>query len=439
MEKDIKRRANLPCFAIIIFVLLIHMLISAQKVSAEVQSDNPYLIKVNRIFNTITVYEKDENGQYKIPIKAMVCSVGEEGTQTKLGTFQTKAKYRWKELMGKVYGQYSTRIVGGILFHSVYYYQNGNPATLATKEYNKLGSAASHGCIRLTVEDAKWIYDNCPVGTTVIVYDDKKSAGPLGKPETIKIPTSVRWDPTDPSNKNPYAAKKPYITGVKNRTISWGATVDLIKGVTAKSTVGLDITPKIAIEGEVNPYVAGDYKINYSVIDVMGRTGTKTITVTVRRSKAAPFFEGINDRVLTEGTVVDEALALEGVKAFCSDIELKQSDIKVDIQSENETQYFVTYSIDIGKNVITTETVTFQYDKEAPVITGVSDRILNPDEIPDETMALIDVTVSDNLTIMEPGDITVEIITNPDGSYQVTYTAVDDMGNEASTSALFHY
>ena len=35
----------------------------------------------------------------------------------------------------------------------------------------KLGRRASHGCIRLTVEDAKWIYDNCPAGTTVIIQD----------------------------------------------------------------------------------------------------------------------------------------------------------------------------------------------------------------------------------------------------------------------------
>lgn len=34
-------------------------------------------------------------------------------------------------------------------------------------EYNKLGTSASMGCVRLTVENAKWIYDNCPAGTTI--------------------------------------------------------------------------------------------------------------------------------------------------------------------------------------------------------------------------------------------------------------------------------
>ena len=35
---------------------------------------------------------------------------------------------------------------------------------------NNLGRKASHGCVRLSVEDAKWIYNNCPQNTKVIVY-----------------------------------------------------------------------------------------------------------------------------------------------------------------------------------------------------------------------------------------------------------------------------
>ena len=33
----------------------------------------------------------------------------------------------------------------------------------------KLGTQASHGCVRLSVDDATWIYTNCPAGTTVKV------------------------------------------------------------------------------------------------------------------------------------------------------------------------------------------------------------------------------------------------------------------------------
>ena len=99
--------------------------------------------------------------------------------------------------MGPSYGQYCTRIVGGILFHSVAGY-NYTSYNLPASEYNKLGQPASHGCVRLNVRDAKWIYDNCGLGMTVVIYDSSYP-GPLGKPATIKIPASQNWDPTDPN------------------------------------------------------------------------------------------------------------------------------------------------------------------------------------------------------------------------------------------------
>ena len=61
-------------------------------------------------------------------------------------------------------------------------------------------------CIRLTVQDAKWIYDNCKPGTKVEFYEDS-NPGPLGKPTAQKISEdeTVRgWDPTDPDVNNPW-------------------------------------------------------------------------------------------------------------------------------------------------------------------------------------------------------------------------------------------
>ena len=68
---------------------------------------------------------------------------------------------------------------------------------LSAAEYNKLGSPASHGCVRLTVRDAKWIYDNCGLGTKVTISDTADT--PFDKPSTPKIPASQNWDPTDPN------------------------------------------------------------------------------------------------------------------------------------------------------------------------------------------------------------------------------------------------
>ena len=156
-----------------------------------------YWIKVNRTTCSVTVYAKDGANGYIIPVKRFACSVGLPSTPTPTGTFYTPAKYRWHTLMGPSYGQYCTRIVGGVLFHSVAGY-NMTSYNIKAKDYNKLGQPASHGCVRLTVRDAKWIYDNCPLNTKVTIYDSS-NPGPLGKPATIKIPAGQNWDPTDPN------------------------------------------------------------------------------------------------------------------------------------------------------------------------------------------------------------------------------------------------
>lgn len=167
-------------------------------------SDKPYYIKVNRTQNIVIVYTKDANGGYTVPYKAMVCSVGlNDATPT--GSYNTTDKYTWRLLSGNVYGQYATRITGHYLFHSVPYVTQ-NKADLEYDEFNKLGEAASLGCIRLSVEDAKWIYDNCPKGTPVTIYDSNDPE-PLAKPTPIRIDTNDSrrvWDPTDPDPSNPW-------------------------------------------------------------------------------------------------------------------------------------------------------------------------------------------------------------------------------------------
>ena len=174
--------------------------------ATEQEEEFPYYVKINRQQNVITVYEKDESGEYTEPVRAILCSTGLYNATPK-GVFHLSNKYIWRELNGGVYGQYASRITGGVLFHSVPY-ASKNKSTLYWDKYNKLGQQASMGCVRLTVEDAKWIYDNCPSGTAVEVYDSE-DPGPLGKPEAMKLDkdnANKGWDPTDPDENNPWHA-----------------------------------------------------------------------------------------------------------------------------------------------------------------------------------------------------------------------------------------
>lgn len=166
----------------------------------KIGKQDSYAIKVNRERNCITVYAKDGDKGYTIPVVAFICSTAHPSIgKTPLGTFYTPAKYRWATLMGPSYGQWSTTIKGGILFHSVAYNKKDN-RTLGVGAYNKLGQKASHGCVRMKAGDAKWIYDNCPKGTQVTVYESSTS-GPFGKPGAYKLPSWHKWDPTDPTAK----------------------------------------------------------------------------------------------------------------------------------------------------------------------------------------------------------------------------------------------
>lgn len=268
----------------------------------SIAASYPYLIKVNKRMNTVTIYAKDSKGKYTKPVKAMVCSTG---SATPIGTFKTPAKYRWATLMGPSYGQYSTRIYKGFLFHSVWYYRNGDKSSQSYAQYNKLGTTASHGCVRLTVADAKWIYDKCPLGTTVTIYNSS-NPGPLGKPKAYKVPTNQKmgWDPTDPDKANPYK-KAPTITisSKKKTEVKKGSTYNALQYVTAKSGLGVNLTSKIKVSGKVDTSKLGKYTLTYKVTDSYGNTASKKFTVSVLNSY--PTFSGVKNKTVGLNTTQD--------------------------------------------------------------------------------------------------------------------------------------
>lgn len=133
----------------------------------------PYMLVVDISDQRVYVYGWDGSG-YNTKVKSMICSTGKDATPTPVGTYQAWGKtglidnqwYYFKEF--NCYAKYAYGIVGGILFHSVTYNKNKQ---LNKGSVNNLGRKASHGCIRLEVDNAKWIYQNCPNGTTVVIRE----------------------------------------------------------------------------------------------------------------------------------------------------------------------------------------------------------------------------------------------------------------------------
>ena len=77
---------------------------------------------------------------------------------------------------------------------------------MSDASYDKLGTPASSGCIRLCFRDSKWIYDNCPIGTFVRVVNEEAPADivPLPIPPRNTDAAYSGWDPTDTAPNNPY-------------------------------------------------------------------------------------------------------------------------------------------------------------------------------------------------------------------------------------------
>ncbi len=134
----------------------------------------PYFIEVDVNNQLIKVFGRDENGGHTRLEKIFTCSTGTESYPSEPGFYTLSGrKARWAEFpnWGGGKARWWVRIDGDIAFHSVIYNSN-NLDDVNMSSVKKLGSRASHGCIRLTVADAKWIYDNVGAGTKVLIHEN---------------------------------------------------------------------------------------------------------------------------------------------------------------------------------------------------------------------------------------------------------------------------
>lgn len=139
-----------------------------------------YRVTVDIAHQVVMVHAKDAEGNYTIPVRYMLCSTG-LNDRTPKGIFHMK---RYRVRFGlfqndKTYGQYWTLINGRIYFHSTLYVER-DANTYIGETYDLLGQPASHGCIRVPVPDARFIYYNLAYGTEVEIREgdpnDKETA-----------------------------------------------------------------------------------------------------------------------------------------------------------------------------------------------------------------------------------------------------------------------
>ena len=182
-----------------------------------------YLLMVD-VTNQITrAFTYDEEGLYTVLVREMICSTGTVKNPTPLGTtIMPKKRARWGYFpTWDSHAQYLTRIDSANAFHSVLY-SEPDERTLSVKSFEALGTRASHGCVRLLVSDAKWIYDNCEEGTIITVYEGEYDPEYTMTLKPTLNQSTLRENPLPAPTPTPVYTRENFPT--EYRTLSRGKT-----------------------------------------------------------------------------------------------------------------------------------------------------------------------------------------------------------------------
>ncbi len=138
----------------------------------EMKNDDidKYYLYLNVPNQVLTVFERDDAGEYTRVVRRMLCSTGAAATPTPSGTYRLGGKERFGAFahFNNEYARYWTQVVRGIYLHSITFSKR-DTSKLKSNPFSQLGKRASHGCIRLYVEDAKWLYYYACPGTRITI------------------------------------------------------------------------------------------------------------------------------------------------------------------------------------------------------------------------------------------------------------------------------
>lgn len=128
-------------------------------------SHTEYLIWVNLSMQRVNIF-KGSKGDWELCYSCIV-GTGAQGSGTPVGTWTTTYKLAsgWNTSTYTVKPVVGFRQGTGYAFHSRLYH----PGTTRLSDPS-IGYPISHGCVRMYDEDVRYIYENIPSGTTVVVY-----------------------------------------------------------------------------------------------------------------------------------------------------------------------------------------------------------------------------------------------------------------------------
>ena len=134
-----------------------------ERLAQEYSSPTSWLVLADLDAEKVAVF-RGEQGNWRMD-RAMLCASGADATPTPKGVYHVQSRGSWffNESLGEG-AQWYVGFWGDYLFHSF-------PMDRSRKVTDyRLGMPLSHGCIRLRTDEAKWLYDNLPYNSTVVIY-----------------------------------------------------------------------------------------------------------------------------------------------------------------------------------------------------------------------------------------------------------------------------
>ncbi len=162
----------------------------------DVTPEDRYYILVDKEDFSFAILTLDENMEYTKVVATFPCALGRSSRMTPTGKFEISSKGDWKSWATGDYSPYYTRYTSGLYIHGALYNKKTYDSMI-DGYYNRIGTNHTSGCIRTTLEGARWVYYNCPAGTVVKIVSSSDLVEHVEKPEID--PDYPTWDPTDPN------------------------------------------------------------------------------------------------------------------------------------------------------------------------------------------------------------------------------------------------
>ncbi len=184
-------------FALVLALMLAVGILPCVDSAAKADAALVYWIGVDVQNQRTTIYRVSDNSV----VHRWLCTTGASSTPTPQGVYHLPAAHgserqEWFAFTG-TYVKYAVRYTSRLYFHSVLFKRKDDNA-MKVSTLRHLGHKGSAGCVRLEVQHAKWICDNCPTGTLVVIHNgvnDPRITGILGGPAGIETTPSLPAPP----------------------------------------------------------------------------------------------------------------------------------------------------------------------------------------------------------------------------------------------------